>query len=430
MKTRLRRALLLPFLALLLTACDHDEPQPVELAIDPISLVMAPHRGEGEPGDRIRRAQQDIARMGASAERLERLGWAFESLATIDSDPGAFRLAEQCALASLSLEPGRGEGLILLGHALHSLHRFEEAEGVARRLVAQRGIAVDWGLLGDVRFDRGDLVEAANAYQRMMDLRPDGQAFARAAKLRYSLGDVESAGELMLRAVRATSPRDPNAYAWMHAELARIAFHMGRSEAALAIVDAALARAPKSAAALHQKGRILLSLGRLGDAQSVLRRASEISRLPEHALALAEAHAAAGDLVEAEAQLALLARVGEGADPRGLALALATTGRDPERAVVLAEAELRRRQDVFTLDVAAWSHAGAGDLARAWSYAERALSSGIEDARVLLHAGVIASRRGDHETARALFARARPLAHTLLPTERQELSRFFETWES
>ena len=69
--------------------------------------------------------------------------------------------------------------MLLRGHVLQNLHRFKEAEPLARELVARRGSPFDHGLLGDLLMEQGKLDAAIQSYQAMVDLKPDPQAYAR-----------------------------------------------------------------------------------------------------------------------------------------------------------------------------------------------------------------------------------------------------------
>ena len=97
---------------------------------------------------------------------------------------------------------------MLRGHVMHNLHRFAEAEALARQLVAQRESPYDHGLLGDALMEQGQLDEAVEAYQRMADLKPGFHAYSRIAHVRWLRGDLEGARQVMYVAVRAASPRD------------------------------------------------------------------------------------------------------------------------------------------------------------------------------------------------------------------------------
>ena len=124
-------------------------------------------------------------------------------------DSGFYKLAEQCAVCLDSRQPGSPEGMLLRGHALQNQHRFREAEPLARELIAKRGLSFDYGLLGDVLMEQGQLAEATHAYQMMIDVRPDLHSYARGAHIRWLKGNLTGAVELMELAAHASSPLDP-----------------------------------------------------------------------------------------------------------------------------------------------------------------------------------------------------------------------------
>jgi hypothetical protein len=108
-------------------------------------------------------------------------------------------------------------------------------------------------------------------------------------------------------------------------------------------------------------------------------------------------------------------------DPRTLALYLATHNRDVERAVRLAEQELANRGDVFSHDAMAWALAAAGRVSEAQQHLNQALSEGTTDARLSLHAGVIAALNGDQKQASKWLNAAAATQQMLLPSERAQL---------
>jgi hypothetical protein len=73
---------------------------------------------------------------------------------------------------------------------------------------------------------------------------------------------------------------------------------------------------------------------------------------------------------------------------------LADHGRDTATAVDLATAELAARKDVYGYDALAWALHSAGDEAQALVNARLALASGTQDARLLIHAGLIEMANG------------------------------------
>src|SRR5437667_12780187 len=156
---------------------------------DPLGVVLTPQTGDGRTDKEISRLQQQI-RSGRNVQLwLEQLGWAFVAKARESFDAGFYKLAEQCARCIEKRNPQSQEAMLLRGHVLQNLHRFKESEMLARRLVEQRGLSFDYGLLGDALMEQGKLNDATEAYQQMMNLKPDLQGYARAAHMRWLKGD-------------------------------------------------------------------------------------------------------------------------------------------------------------------------------------------------------------------------------------------------
>jgi len=189
---------------------------------DPLGVVLTPQTGDGRTDKEISRLQQQI-RSGRNVQLwLEQLGWAFVAKARESFDAGFYKLAEQCARCIEKRNPQSQEAMLLRGHVLQNLHRFKESEMLARRLVEQRGLSFDYGLLGDALMEQGKLNDAAEAYQQMMNLKPDLQGYARAAHMRWLKGDLAGAIEAMQLAVSAASPSDGESAAWVNTRLASI----------------------------------------------------------------------------------------------------------------------------------------------------------------------------------------------------------------
>ena len=389
--------------------------------VDACSLALAPHRGSGRTDQEIVRLQAEGRKGNDPTNTIERLGWMYVRKARESFDPGFYKLAEQCALCLDTRHPHSPEALLLRGHVLHNLHHFKEAEVLARALVMQRGLAVDQGLLGDALMEQGRLGEAVEAYQKMVDLRPDLHSYARAAHLRWLKGDLKGAIELMQMAARAGSPHDGESAAWAYTRLAFYQSLSGALEPAQDACASALEFQTDYAPALLLRGRLRLAQGENAAALDDLQRATQLNPLPEYQWALAEALRGANRNDEAIAVESTLRQTGAGNDPRTFALYLATRSESIQVALQLAEKELLERGDVFTHDAHAWALAAAGRIIEAQPEMARATSEGTMDARLFFHAMVIASKSGRAAEAKSWFARAEKLKHLLLPSERDQL---------
>ena len=384
-------------------------------------IILAPQSGDGKVDREIARLQQAIRDARNPNLLIERLGWTFVAKARQNFDPGYYKLAEQCAVYLDSRQPGSREALLLRGHVLHNLHRFKDAEPLARELATKRGLACDFGLLGDVLMEQGRLKEATTACQTMLDLKPSLHSYARAAHLRWLKGDLTGAIEAMQLAVAASTPQDAESAAWVNTRLAFYQFQAGDNNEAGRTADIALTYQHDYAPALLLRGRMKLSEGKSDDAAAQIQTATQLNPLPEYRWALADALREAGRESDALNIEQLLRQTGAADDPRTYALYLATRGQLPETAVQLTESELKERADVFTHDAAAWSLARAGRIDDALTHLGQALAEGTKDARLFFHAAVIHAKAGHKEEASRFFEQATRLRHLLLPSERQQL---------
>jgi tetratricopeptide (TPR) repeat protein len=392
------------------------------VAPDPCVAALAPAAGDKARDAAISRAQLDARSPAHDRAALERLGYLYVARARVSNNPGDYTLAEKAAACLEARYPDEAAALLLRGHVLHQLHRFSEAEQLARALVARRTVVLDYGLLGDALMEQGRLSEAAAAYQKMLDLKPFYQSYTRAAHIRWLKGDLPGAIAAMRLAIDAASPRDPELSAWAWTRLAAYELQAGRLDESLKAADAALRHQPDYAAALLARGRILLASKRPTEAIAPLSRAATLNPLPEYQWALADALRVQGRLGAAAAVELEIATSGAAADPRTVALYLATRRTGADKALALVEEELRTRADVFTLDAHAWALAAAGRTAEARDVIGRALAEGTEDARLFLHAGVIHGALGQRREARRWLNKAERLGATLLPSEADELS--------
>jgi tetratricopeptide (TPR) repeat protein len=118
--------------------------------------------GHAQPTDRAIADLQERARQSPwkRDDALEQLGYKFVARARAANDPGDYTLAERVATCLEEQQPGNPAALLLRGHALHQLHRFREAEAIARTLVTKREFVLDYALLGDALMEQGRLDEA------------------------------------------------------------------------------------------------------------------------------------------------------------------------------------------------------------------------------------------------------------------------------
>lgn len=343
----------------------------------------------------------------AVAPRVE-LAMALARRARETSDPAFYARALETLGQAEKMSPGdyqvgRTRVWTYLGQ-----HRFAEAREEAKAL--QRRAPDDvlvYGLLGDAHLELGEYEEAEETLQWMMNLRPGNvPALTRAAYLRELLGDVTGALEFMGDAFERTSPDEVEDRAWIATQIAHLYLSTGRVPEAEAAAQRSLDLFPDYHYALAQLAGVRSAQGRHAEAVTLLRRRYAQAPHPENLYDVGRALARAGRAAEAReafAEFETKARAemaGSDNCNRELSAYYVDQAHRPAEGLRVAELELARRRDVFTLGAHAWALHAVGRTAEARRQIEAALAIGIKDARLLYHAGVIAARGGDREAAR------------------------------
>jgi Tetratricopeptide repeat-like domain len=312
-------------------------------------------------------------------------------------DEGAYTLAEAGLACHIGAHPDDRAAQIMQANVWIQQHRFAEAGLQLKPLAEAGGDWLAWALLGDVSMEQGDFDEAADAYQRAVDLRPGLLLYDRIGWLRWLEGDVEGAREMAVLAVQSATPADPEPMAWVLVRLGWLRALSGQTSPEL---DAALRLVPDYAPALLARGRVRL-YGPDGQPTDLNGGLDDLRRLPHDNEAL-RFRAAFGDGV-----------TGMPADRRGWADRLAQS--DPATALRMVDVELQQRHDPVTRMTRAWVLHHAGQSGEAEAEARLALATGCVEPR-LLHHGALILRDA------ALAERALSMGVALTPPERLELS--------
>jgi tetratricopeptide (TPR) repeat protein len=390
-------------------------PPPLKLKThEAVTELTKPILGDGPVIPVITRLQDELKQQGANPRTLIQLGRFLIAQARLAHDELLYQKAELCGQLLYRLDASNPEALLLRGHSLLAMHRFHDAEHVARELLKSRQEMQDHALLGDALMEQGELEEALPVYQAMIDAKPCLPSYSRVAHVRWLRGDVDGAIEIAEQAINCGSYRDPEPLAWVTTRLAFYLWQKGDLEGAIKVAERAEQLVPDYGHALFVRGRVLLAARRADDAVKCLSRAVARLPLPEVRWALADAYRAAGQLSKAEEEERLM---NDRLDPRSFSLYLATLKQRTEKALALAKAELRSRKDVHSWDALAWAQHAAGESKAALISSRKALAEGTLDARILLHAAHIARGASQPDLAAHYMAEAQRLKHQLLPSE-------------
>ncbi|NUO47718.1 MAG: tetratricopeptide repeat protein [Polyangiaceae bacterium] len=416
-------------LALLLSACDGPPRADAATATAPPPAATASPAANAEhalatadPGgdaavDQLIRSYVAAAKKSDRAEDWVLLGRAWIRKARETADAGYYLHARACAEAVLSRDPEHSMALDLLGLTQLSQHRFEDALSTADRVLAMKADQIAaLGNKSDALLELGRYDEAIAAASSMVDLKPSLPSYSRASYLSWLSGDEKAALESARLAIEsANDPTDPEPRCYAMVQAAAIFLHKGDYEGADIGYQRALKDCPDYPPALLGRGRAALALGKADAAVTYLSAAKKGSRSIEILWRLGDALEASGKKTEAEEMYVELIKRGEREDPRTVAQFLATKGRDLEKAIALATAEMKERPGIYTEDALAWSLFKAGRTDEAAVLAARSARLGTRDAALLYHAGAIAMKRGD-DKGRGLVERALELSPAFDPT--------------
>jgi tetratricopeptide (TPR) repeat protein len=292
---------------------------------------------------------------------------------------------------------------ILLGK-----HDFAQARTLATALNQKMPDDVQvYGFLVDADAELGDYAAAEAAAQWMLDLRPGNlPALTRAAYLRELFGDVDGALELMGMAYGRLPESETEDRAWILTQVGHLHLSTGALDLAGSALQQALALFPDYHYALGQLARVRLAEGKPGEAVVLLERRYRMAPHAENLFVLAQALSRAGRSKEAQSAFLEFERKSRAEmastdnSNRELIFYYADYASRPKEALLVAQTEIARRSDVYTLDCYAWALAANGRHSEARAQIEQALAIGLRDADMYYRAGVIAAGQRDRASAR------------------------------
>ncbi len=255
------------------------------------------------PVDR-RDAQADIDRLtqlateDAPASIHSDLGLAYLRQGRATADPAYLTLAGDSFESALAADPDDYRALVGSAMLAGSRHRFGDMEQLGHRAIASNpASAAAYGVLGDALFEQGRYGAAIEAYQEMLDRRPDLAAYSRISYLYETLGNNDAAVRWM-RLALGTSVR-PADIAYSSYHLFMIELRRGNEEAARRHLQRAVELAPNDHLTLAGQGHLAFVDGDIERARSWYQAAFEAVPSLAYMGALAELATIQGDEAEA-----------------------------------------------------------------------------------------------------------------------------------
>jgi len=323
-------------------------------------------------------------------------------------DISAYNRADRALEGALQRDPASASAYIERGILRLARHEFRAALSDGRRArTLAPGLVKPLGVIVDANVELGRYGDAERALQRMVDLKPNLDSYARVAYYRELRGDLDGAS-VALGLAASAGGEAPENVAYVQSLMGNVELAQGRTDQARRAFDSALAKVPGFASAQAGLAHLDVAAGRLNPAIERLRGVVERLPLQEHVVSLGELELAAGrsregrrtlELVRAQQQLLGDAKVNTDAE---LALFEADHG-DRRRAVELGRAAWANAPSVRSADALGWALTRSGDARAGLRYGRRALRLGSRDASFLYHTGMSARAAGRRQEAARLL---------------------------
>lgn len=352
-----------------------------------------------------------IEKMPDSADGYNQLAAVYIKKARNTGDFSLNAKAETAIDKALQIEAENTTAQKLKASLHLTFHRFDEALKAGKDLQQKfPNDAFVYGVLTDANVELGNYKEAVEAAQKMVDLKPNSNSYARVAHLRSLHGDAEGAIEAFKAAARTADPQDKEAQSWCLVQLGDELWKNGKYAEAEKVYDEALLNFPNYHLALAGKGRVRAAQDDLETAVKFLNDA--LNRVPnvETAILLGDIYTKQGNTEKAEQQYQLVEvieqKIGVNNDQKRLALLWADRNSKLDEALAITTRESEMRKDIFTADALAWTLYKKGQLPEAKKAISAALNLKSNDARILYHAGMIEKDSGNKAEAKKLLETA------------------------
>lgn len=324
---------------------------------------------------------------------------------------GDFQLnaqAEKAVNKALEISPNDETARKLQASLNLTYHRFADALELGKKL--QNDFPKDafvYGILTDANVELGNYPDAVAAAQKMVDLRPNSNSYARVAHLRSLHGDHPGAVEMYKMAARTADPQDEEAQSWCLVQVGDEFWKNGKFKEAEAVYDEALQQFPNYHLAMEGKGRVRASQNDLAGAEKFLTEVQARVPSTKVIVELAQVYTLQGEAAKAASQFDLLEAVdqklGSVGDQKDLALSWADRDVKLDEALTIADREYRSRKDIYTADVLAWCLYKKGRHVEAKAAITEAMRLKTGDARIMYHAAMIEKALGNKKASSTLL---------------------------
>lgn len=266
------------------------------------------------------------------------------------------------------------------------------------------------GQIGDADIELGQYAAAAEAFQKMVNLKPDLSSYGRVAYIRELYGKIPEAEKAFDTAISAGSPFIENV-AFNQTELGKLYLRTDVAKAQETF-SRALHTSPDYPPAFEGLGRVALAQNKRSEAEKYFKKALMALPTTLNATNLGDFYAVTGDQNKADQQYELAEIAYAKAAQNGVnndlehSLFLAEHDRNLAKALPQAMAAYSQRPGINGIDALAWNLYKAGRYAEAANLIKSAFQLGENDPLALYHAGMIAVKNNDPVSAKHYLSRA------------------------
>jgi tetratricopeptide (TPR) repeat protein len=378
----------------------------------------------------IATAQRMIDKSPQDFEAYNALALALSRRARETSDVHYYDQAEAALQKSFAISPGNFDGQRT--HVWLLLGKHEFAAALQEAMTLNKKMPDDvmtYGFLTDANVELGNYHDAEAAADWMLKLRPGNlPGLTRAAYVRELYGNIDGSLELMQMAFDSTPPSEVEDGAWILTQMAHLKLAAGKTNEAEKLLVQALIMFPGYHYALGNLAKARIQQGRYNEAVDLLQQRYQAAPHAENLYDLADALQLSGRVEEAEKAFLQFEEKSLAETNRTdnsnheLIFYYADFAHQPAKALEVAQREIARRHDVFTLDAYAWALYVSGHYREAQKQIGQALTVGIQNATMFRHAGEIALKCGNRAAAEEYLQRAMTLNTIGSEQARQTLS--------
>ena len=343
---------------------------------------------------------------------LDLLGLAYQQRARETGDPSYYKKSDGVLHRALRLAPHDLLAASGLGSLELSRHRFRSALtlGLRARSLSPT-TARNYGVIGDALVELGRYREAFAAFDRMAELKPNLDSYARISYARELRGDFGGALAAM-RLALTSAIGEPEATAWTHVQLGKLYWSRGNIAKAAHEYRAALVAFHGYPNALDGLAVAQAARGRVRSALDLAQQAVNAIPLPQYVTDLGDLLHMAGRDRAARKQYELIGVIRRLLAANRVRTDLETALFDVDHSVDLrGSLRLARRAELLRPsidgdDVLAWALARRRHCDEALGWSRKALRLGTQDALKFFHRAAIEACLGNRDLARAWARRA------------------------